>query len=108
MQSGLGRRIPLRGTRDEWDQLAENLNLMLDRIEGSDAGKCRECFDLGTRPLRCFPRNSSRLANGSRRPATNQQRFLAYYNINGGVGQRHVHYIAFNDTDDALQSNQTR
>ena len=34
MQSGLGRRIPLRGTRDEWDQLAENLNLMLDRIEG--------------------------------------------------------------------------
>lgn len=33
MQSGLGKRIPLRKTRDEWDQLAENLNLMLDRIE---------------------------------------------------------------------------
>src|SRR5262249_1868521 len=33
MQSGLGKRIPLRGTRDEWDQVAENLNLMLDRIE---------------------------------------------------------------------------
>src|SRR5216684_6756470 len=33
MQSGLGKRIPLHGTRDEWDQLAENLNLMLDRIE---------------------------------------------------------------------------
>src|SRR5207244_4661734 len=33
MQSGLGKRIPLRGTRDEWDQLAENLNAMLDRIE---------------------------------------------------------------------------
>jgi signal transduction histidine kinase len=33
MESGLGKRIPLRGTRDEWDQLAENLNLMLDRIE---------------------------------------------------------------------------
>jgi signal transduction histidine kinase len=33
MQSGLGQRIPLRGTRDEWDQVAENLNLMLDRIE---------------------------------------------------------------------------
>src|ERR1700730_1123331 len=30
MQSGLSQRIPLRGTRDEWDQLAENLNLMLD------------------------------------------------------------------------------
>jgi signal transduction histidine kinase len=34
MQSGLGRRIPLRGTRDEWDELAANLNSMLDRIEG--------------------------------------------------------------------------
>jgi len=33
MESGLGRRIPLRGTRDEWDQLAGNLNSMLDRIE---------------------------------------------------------------------------
>ena len=34
MQSGFGKRIPLHGTRDEWDQLVENLNLMLDRIEG--------------------------------------------------------------------------
>jgi signal transduction histidine kinase len=33
MQRGLGERIPLRGTRDEWDQLAENLNSMLERIE---------------------------------------------------------------------------
>jgi signal transduction histidine kinase len=33
MQSGLGSRIPLRGTRDEWDHLADNLNAMLDRIE---------------------------------------------------------------------------
>jgi signal transduction histidine kinase len=33
MQSGLGKRIPLRGTRDEWDQLAANLNSMLDRVE---------------------------------------------------------------------------
>jgi len=33
MQRGLGERIPLRGTRDEWDQLAANLNQMLDRIE---------------------------------------------------------------------------
>jgi len=33
MRSGLGQRIPLRGTNDEWDQLAANLNLMLDRIE---------------------------------------------------------------------------
>ena len=33
MQSGLGDRVPVRGTRDEWDQLASNLNAMLDRIE---------------------------------------------------------------------------
>jgi signal transduction histidine kinase len=33
MHSGLGTRVPLRGTRDEWDQLAGNLNTMLDRIE---------------------------------------------------------------------------
>src|SRR5262245_34306411 len=33
MQSGLDKRIPLRGTNDEWDQVAKNLNLMLDRIE---------------------------------------------------------------------------
>ena len=33
MRSGLGERIPLRGTGDEWDGLAKNLNSMLDRIE---------------------------------------------------------------------------
>lgn len=33
MQSDLDRRIPLRGSHDEWDRVAENLNLMLDRIE---------------------------------------------------------------------------
>ena len=32
MLSGLDQRIPLRGTHDEWDRVAENLNLMLDRI----------------------------------------------------------------------------
>ena len=33
MRSGLGKRIPLRGTGDEWDELATNLNSMLARIE---------------------------------------------------------------------------
>ena len=33
MKSGLGTRIPLRGTEDEWDHLAQNLNSMLERIE---------------------------------------------------------------------------
>ncbi|WP_316165713.1 MULTISPECIES: HAMP domain-containing sensor histidine kinase [unclassified Bradyrhizobium] len=33
MLSGLDQRIPLRGSYDEWDRVAENLNQMLDRIE---------------------------------------------------------------------------
>lgn len=33
IEAGLHERIPLRGTKDEWDELAENLNSMLDRIE---------------------------------------------------------------------------
>jgi len=33
MAHGLDKRIPLRGTHDEWDRVAENLNLMLERIE---------------------------------------------------------------------------
>lgn len=33
MLAGLDQRIPLRGSNDEWDRVAENLNQMLDRIE---------------------------------------------------------------------------
>jgi signal transduction histidine kinase len=33
MLSGLDQRIPMRGSHDEWDRVAENLNHMLDRIE---------------------------------------------------------------------------
>jgi len=33
IETGLRRRIPVRGTGDEWDGLAKNLNSMLDRIE---------------------------------------------------------------------------
>lgn len=33
MERGLAARIRLRGTNDEWDELAKNLNSMLDRIE---------------------------------------------------------------------------
>jgi methyl-accepting chemotaxis protein len=51
MQSGLGRRIPLKGTRDEWDQLADNLNLMLDRIEGL-MGEVKQVTDSVAHDLR--------------------------------------------------------
>ncbi len=33
IRTGLGKRIPLRGAGDEWEELAKNLNSMLDRIE---------------------------------------------------------------------------
>lgn len=33
MSGDLSRRIPSRGTNDDFDKLAENLNIMLDRIE---------------------------------------------------------------------------
>ena len=33
MAAGPGRRVPRRGTGDEWDELADNLNAMLERIE---------------------------------------------------------------------------
>jgi signal transduction histidine kinase len=51
MQSGLGQRIPRQGTRDEWDQLADNLNLMLDRIEGL-MGEVKQVTDNVAHDLR--------------------------------------------------------
>ena len=51
MQSGLGERIPVRGTRDEWDQLAANLNSMLDRIEGL-MGEVKQVTDNVAHDLR--------------------------------------------------------
>jgi len=51
MQSGLDQRIPLRGTHDEWDRVAENLNLMLDRIE-TLMGEVRQVSDNVAHDLR--------------------------------------------------------
>jgi signal transduction histidine kinase len=51
MQSGLGQRIPRQGTRDEWDLLAENLNQMLDRIEGL-MGEVKQVIDNVAHDLR--------------------------------------------------------
>lgn len=33
IKDGLGKRIPVHGSEDEWDRLAQNLNSMLQRIE---------------------------------------------------------------------------
>jgi signal transduction histidine kinase len=51
MQSDLGKRIPLRGTRDEWDRLAQNLNRMLDRIE-TLMGEVKQATDNVAHDLR--------------------------------------------------------
>jgi signal transduction histidine kinase len=51
MQSGLDQRIPVRGTHDEWDELAANLNMMLDRIEAL-MGEVRQVTDNVAHDLR--------------------------------------------------------
>jgi signal transduction histidine kinase len=51
MDSGLNKRIPLRGTADEWDQLAQNLNSMLERIEGL-VGEVKQVSDNVAHDLR--------------------------------------------------------
>ncbi len=51
MRSGLGQRIPQDGTGDEWDQLAENLNRMLDRIEAL-MGEVKQVSDNVAHDLR--------------------------------------------------------
>ncbi len=69
MQSGLDKRMPLRGTNDEWDRVAENLNLMLDRIELL-MGEVKQVSDNVAHDLRTpLTRMRGRLEN-----AYNQQR----------------------------------
>jgi signal transduction histidine kinase len=68
MQSGLGKRIPLRGTRDEWDQLAANLNSMLERIEGLMA-EVKQVTDNVAHDLRTpLARMRGRLEKAGSRP----------------------------------------
>ena len=51
MQCGLGQRIPLHGSRDEWDELTMNLNSMLDRIEAL-MGEVKQVTDNVAHDLR--------------------------------------------------------
>jgi signal transduction histidine kinase len=79
MQSGLGQRIPRQGTRDEWDQLAENLNLMLDRIEGL-MGEVKQVTDNVAHDLRTpLARMRGRLekAYATSRDSENDQALIA-------------------------------
>jgi signal transduction histidine kinase len=51
MLAGLDQRIPLRGSHDEWDRVAENLNQMLDRIE-TLMGEVKQASDNVAHDLR--------------------------------------------------------
>ena len=78
MQRGLSERIPLRGTRDEWDQLAANLNLMLDRIEAL-MGEVKQVSDNVAHDLRTpLTRMRGRLekASGRQRSAADDQALI--------------------------------
>ena len=79
MESGLGRRIPLRGTHDEWDQLARNLNSMLERIEGL-MGEVKQVTDNVAHDLRTpLMRMRGRLEKASigRREAEGDQSLIS-------------------------------
>ena len=68
MQSGLGERVPLCGSHDEWDQLAENLNSMLDRI-GVLMGEVKQATDNVAHDLRTpLTRMRGRLESANSRP----------------------------------------
>jgi signal transduction histidine kinase len=67
LQGGLGERVPLCGSRDEWDQLAENLNSMLDRIDVL-MGEVKQATDNVAHDLRTpLTRMRGRLESASAR-----------------------------------------
>ncbi len=72
MQSDLKQRIPLRGSNDEWDQVAGNLNLMLDRIEQL-MGELRQATDNVAHDLRTpLTRIRGRLERAHNQPSANE------------------------------------
>lgn len=90
MESGLGRRIPIRGTQDEWDHLAQNLNSMLERIEGLMA-EVKEVSD--------------NVAHDLRTPLTRMRGRLEKASIDKGASDRDQSLIneTIADLDDVLR-----
>ena len=79
MESDLQKRIPVHGASDEWDQLAANLNSMLDRIEFL-MGEVKQVGDSIAHDLRTpLTRMRARLERASLRPrnAVDDQALLA-------------------------------
>ena len=92
MRSGLGERIPLRGTGDEWDGLAENLNSMLDRI-GELVETNRQVSDNVAHDLRTpLTRMRGRLER-----ACNQELNVSRYRalVNDTIGELDVILMTF-------------
>lgn len=90
MASALDRRIPLRGSHDEWDRVAENLNLMLDRIE-TLMGEVKQASD--------------NLAHDLRTPLTRMRGRLekAYHGQNFGEGAQALIGDTIADLDAVLR-----
>jgi signal transduction histidine kinase len=79
MESDFQKRIPVHGDSDEWDQLAANLNSMLDRIEFL-MGEVKQVGDSIAHDLRTpLTRMRARLERASLRPrnAEDDQALLA-------------------------------
>lgn len=90
MASGLGQRVPIRGKQDEWDQLAQNLNAMLSRIE-SLIEEVRQVSDNVAHDLRTpLTRMRGRLEKASAGPRDSD-------------GDRSVINSAIADLDDVLR-----
>jgi signal transduction histidine kinase len=88
----LGARAQVRGTRDEFDELAEGLNEMLDRLERSMAGH-RHAGDA--------------IAHDLRSPLTRLRARLeaAYIDVEAGKGDaEHALAQALEDTDGVLKT----
>ena len=88
----LGARAPVRGTRDEFDELAEGLNEMLDRLERSMAGH-RHAGDA--------------IAHDLRSPLTRLRARLevAYLDVEAGKGDpEQALGQALEDTDGVLKT----
>jgi signal transduction histidine kinase len=72
MESDFQQRIPVHGASDEWDQLAANLNSMLDRIEFLMA-EVKQVGDSIAHDLRTpLTRMRARLERASLRPRNNK------------------------------------
>lgn len=88
----LGARAPVRGTQDEFDELAQGLNEMLDRLERSMAGH-RHAGDA--------------IAHDLRSPLTRLRARLeaAYLDVEAGKGDpTHALAQALDDTDGVLKT----